>query len=149
VYALDGTYKAVQDHLRELFKTIRGYGIDYVKLDFCMIAASIPSARYSDPTATRAQALRRALAAIREGFGDDGFILGCTMPFGPAVGIVDAMRSSTDITPYWQSASHQHAEAPNVPNVCRNIINHNYMNGRLWINDPDTLIVRDDETELT
>lgn len=149
VYSLDGTNPAVQEHLRTLFRTLRGYGIDYVKLDFCMLAASVPDARYFDRSATRAQALRRAFEAIRAGFGEDGFILGCTAPFGPLVGIVDAMRSSTDITPYWQGEGHQHAEAPTVPNVCRNIINHSYLNGRLWINDPDTLIVRDDETRLT
>ncbi|MGN0833585.1 MAG: alpha-galactosidase [Kiritimatiellia bacterium] len=149
VYALDGTNPAVQAHLRALFRTLRGYGIDYVKLDFCMLASSVPDARYFDPTATRAQALRRAFEAIREGFGEDGFILGCTAPFGPLVGIVDAMRSSTDITPYWRGEGHQHAEAPTVPNVCRNVINHNYLNGRLWLNDPDTLIVRDEATKLT
>ena len=149
VYALDGTHPAVQAHLKTLFRTLRGYGIDYVKLDFCMLAASVPDARYFDATATRAQALRRAFEAIREGFGEDGFILGCTAPFGPLVGIVDAMRSSTDITPYWQGEGHAYAEAPTVPNVCRNIIHHNYLNGRLWINDPDTLIVRDDATKLT
>ena len=149
VYSLDGTNPAVREHLRTLFRTLRGYGIDYVKLDFCMLASSIPNARYFDRTATRAQALRRAFEAIREGFGDDGFILGCTAPFGPLVGIVDAMRSSTDITPYWQNSEHPCAESPTVPNVCRNIINHNYMDGRIWINDPDTLIVRDDNTELT
>ena len=149
VYALDGTNPAVLDHLRALFRTLRSYGIDYVKLDFCMIASSVPGARYFDPTATRAQALRRAFEAIREGFGEDGFILGCTAPFGSLVGLVDAMRSSTDITPYWRGEGHQYAEAPNVPNVCRNVINHNYQNGRLWVNDPDTLIVRDDSTKLT
>ena len=149
IYALDGTNPAVQDHLRNVFRTLRGYGIDYVKLDFCMIASSIQGARYFDPAATRAQALRRAFEAIREGFGEDGFILGCTAPFGALVGIVDAMRSSTDITPYWQGKGHQYAEAPTVPNVCRNIISHNYLNGRLWVNDPDTLIVRDDSTKLT
>lgn len=149
VYVLDGTHPAVQAHLRDLFRTLRGYGIEYVKLDFCMIAASVKDAVYYDKSATRAQALRRGFEAIREGFGDDGFIMGCTVPFGPLVGIVDAMRTSTDITPYWQREGHQYAEAPNVPNVCRNVINHTYQNGRLWVTDPDTLIVRDDSTKLT
>ena len=149
VYVLDGTHPAVQAHLRDLFRTLRGYGIEYVKLDFCMIASSVRDAVYHDKSATRAQALRRGYEAIREGFGDDGFILGCTTPFGPVVGIVDGMRSSTDITPYWQGEGHQYVEAPNVPNVCRNVIGHVYQNGRLWITDPDTLIVRDDETKLT
>ncbi len=150
VYSLDGTNPAVQDHLRALFGEIRKMGIDYVKLDFCMIASSIKDAKYFNPKATRAQALRWAFDAIREGFGEDGFILGCTAPYGPLVGVVDAMRSSTDIAPLWaRTDRHVHAEAPTVPNVCRNVINHKYLDGRLWVNDPDTLIVRDDSTKLT
>lgn len=149
-YALDATNPAVQSHLEALFRTLRSLGIDYAKLDFCMSECAIAGARFFDPTATRAQALRRGLEAIRRGFGDDGFLLACTTPFAPAVGIVDAMRVSTDITPYWcKSGVHQFAEAPNVPNVCRNVVNHAYQNGRLWINDPDTLLVRDSDTELS
>ena len=148
VFALDATHPAVLAHLEALFRDIRALGIDYVKLDFCMLESSAPDVAYHDRTATRAQALRRGFEAIRRGFGDDGFILGGTMVFSPAVGLVDAMRVSTDITPYWDRPG-EHAEAPNVPNVCRNVINHAYMNGRLWVNDPDTLIVRDDNTKLT
>ena len=149
VHVLDATNPEVQEHLTRLFREIRKMGIDYVKLDFCMLECSVARAKYHDPSATRAQALRRGLEAIRRGFGDDGFILVCTTPFGPSVGIADAMRSSTDITPYWAPEGKWHAEAPTVPNVVRNVINHNYMNGRLWINDPDTLIVRDNATKLT
>ena len=150
VFVLDATHPDVQTHLETLFRDIRALGIDYVKLDFCAIECAGTEGRHLDRTATRAQALRRGFEAIRRGFGDDGFILGCTTPFAPVVGIVDAMRSSTDITPYWERKGvHQYAEAPNVPNVCRNVIQHAYMNGRLWVNDPDTLIVRDDNTELT
>ena len=147
-YALDATRPEVQTHLESLFRAIRALGIDYIKLDFCMVESAIPGGVYHDRTATRAQALRRGFEAIRRGFGDDGFILGCTTPFAPVVGIVDAMRSSTDITPFWRRPG-QYAEAPNVPNVCRNIVHHGYMNGRLWTNDPDTLIVRDDNIDLT
>ena len=149
-YALDATRPEVQAHLESLFRAIRALGIDYVKLDFCMVECAVEGGRYFDRSATRAQAIRRGYEAIRRGFGDDGFILACTTPFAPVVGIVDAMRSSTDITPYWQKKGvHQHAEAPTVPNVCRNIIHHAYLNGRLWVNDPDTLIVRDDNTQMT
>ena len=148
LFILDATHPGALAHLESLFRDIRALGIDYVKLDFCSSLCAIPGGRYSDRTATRAQALRRGYEAIRRGFGDDGFLLSCTTPFAPVVGIVDAMRSSTDITPYWDRPG-QHAEAPNVPNVCRNVVNHAYLNGRLWINDPDTLIVRDDNTALT
>ena len=148
LFLLDATHPGALAHLESLFRDIRALGIDYVKLDFCASLCAIPGGRYHDRTATRAQALRRGYEAIRRGFGDDGFILACTTPFAPVVGIADAMRSSTDITPYWDRPG-QHAEAPNVPNVCRNVVHHAYLNGRLWINDPDTLIVRDDNTKLT
>ena len=148
LFLLDATHPGALAHLESLFRDIRALGIDYVKLDFCASLCAIPGGRYHDRTATRAQALRSGYEAIRRGFGDDGFILACTTPFAPVVGIADAMRSSTDITPYWDRPE-QHAEAPNVPNVCRNVVHHAYLNGRLWINDPDTLIVRDDNTELT
>ena len=148
IFVLDATRPDVLAHLESVFRDIRALGIDYVKLDFCMLECSAPDAVYRDRAATRAQALRRGLEAIRRGFGDDGFVLGGTMVFAPAAGLVDAMRVSTDITPYWDRPG-QHAEAPNVPNVCRNVVHHAYMNGRLWINDPDTLIVRDDNTKLT
>lgn len=150
IFVLDATRPEVLAHLESLFREIRSLGIDYVKLDFCTVECAIQGARYFDKSATRAQALRRGFEAIRRGFGDDGFILACTTPFAPVVGIADAMRSSTDITPYWaKNGVHQHAEAPNVPNVLRNVIHHAYMNERLWINDPDTLIVRDDNTGLS
>ena len=149
VAALDPTHPEATAHLERLFRKIRAAGISYVKLDFCMVPVASFGGRFHDSAVPRAAALRRGYEAIRRGFGEDGFILGCTTPFGPVVGIVDAMRSSTDITPYWEPEKTFYDEAPTVPNVCRNVIQHNYMNGRLWINDPDTLIVREDATKLT
>ena len=145
---LDGTHPGVQKHFRELFAQIRKLGFDYIKLDFMFLASTMRHGVLHDPHATRAQALRRGLAAIREGFGDDGYILGCTVPFGPVIGLVDGERISTDITPYW-APEKWFDEAPTVTNVCRNVIRHTYMNKLLWNNDPDTLIVRDDNTKLT
>lgn len=146
---LDGTHPEVQAHFKKLFREIRSLGFDYVKLDFMMTACCMRNGVLHDPKATRAQALRRGLAAIREGFGEDGYILGCTVPFGPLVGLVDGERISTDITPYWTPDKPWSDEAPTVPNVGRNVIRHLYMNKRIWNNDPDTLIVRDDNTRLT
>ena len=145
---LDGTHPGVQKHFREMFAQVRKLGFDYIKLDFMFLASAMRRGVLHDPHATRAQALRRGLAAIREGFGEDGYILGCTVPFGPMVGLVDGERISTDITPYW-APEKWFDEAPTVCNVCRNVIRHTYMNKLLWNNDPDTLIVRDDNTKLT
>ncbi|MDR0932734.1 MAG: alpha-galactosidase [Victivallales bacterium] len=144
---LDGTCPEVQQYFRELFAQLRSMGFSYVKLDFMVYSSIIRDGVLHDPKATRAQAFRRGLAAIREGFGDDGFILGCTAPFGPCVGLVDGERIATDITPYW--GKEHYSEAPTVPNVCRNGIQHAYMHRRLFLNDPDTHIARIDNNELT
>ena len=144
---LDGTNPEVQAHFRKLFRTIREWGWEYIKLDFMVQETS--RGHLFDRKATRAEALRRGMEAIRKGFGEDGFILGCTVPFGPMVGIVDGERISTDITPYWGTERSAFDEAPTVPNVCRNIIHHTYMNHRIWVNDPDTHIARIDNNKLT
>ncbi|MBN2643631.1 MAG: hypothetical protein JXR78_18415, partial [Victivallales bacterium] len=73
----------------------------------------------------------------------------CTTPLGQVVGLVNGERIGTDITPYWQPDRKIYKEAPTVPNVCRNVINRCYMNGRLWISDPDTHIARIDNNKLT
>lgn len=69
---------------------------------------------------------------------------------GASAGLVDAERISTDITPYWRPDNREDfAEAPTVPNVCRNVINRRYMHKALWINDPDVHIARLDNNRLS
>ncbi len=135
--------------LRDLFATLKQWGCTYAKLDFLMYESCVAGGVYHNPQCTRAQALRRGLQAIRSGTGEDMFILGCSHILGPAVGIVDGGRIGTDITPRWRREDKPGAEAPSVPNVCRNIINRRYMHRKLWLNDPDVLIVREDNISLT
>lgn len=147
---LDGTHPGAQAWLTALFRKLAELGFDYVKLDFLVYEASSADMVYYDGSATRAQALRRGMEAIRAGFGEERFILGCTALLGSVAGIVDAERISTDISPYWgREKDRPFLESIRVPNVCRNIINRTYLHNRLWANDPDVLVARDDSTELT
>lgn len=148
VAVLDGTHPEAQAYLTHVFSTLVDWGFEYVKLDFLSWACQGNGGCYYDRKATRAQALRRGLQAIRKGMGDR-FMLGCTAPLGQIVGIMNGERIGTDIMPYWQPDRKIYKEAPTVPNVCRNIINRCYMNGRLWISDPDTHIARIDNNKLT
>lgn len=151
VAVLDCTNPAATDWLTETFSALTDMGFEYVKIDFVMYECSATALGgiYHDRKATRAQALRRGFQAIRKGMGEK-FILGCTSPLGPEIGLVNGARIGTDITPYWQTDDAVfYKEAPSVPNVCRNVINRSYMNGRLWINDPDTHIARMDNSRLT
>jgi alpha-galactosidase len=151
-YALDTTHPEVLDWLRATFRTIsREWGYRVLKLDF-LFAAALPGQRH-DPRATRAMALRRGLEAIREGAGEDAFLLGCGCPFGPAVGIVDGMRIGPDVAPFWSNVASRgpqrdlHGLA--TKHAVRNILTRAVLHRRWWLNDPDCLMVRDTQTQLS
>ena len=148
VAALDTTHPGALAYLTEVFTTLAQWGFEYFKLDFLVYACAGTGGCYYDRKATRAQALRRGMQAIRNAVGDR-FLLGCTAPLGQVIGLVDSNRIGTDIPSRWQPDHKIYKEAPTVPNVCRNIINRSYMNGRLWISDSDAHTARSDNTRLT
>ncbi|NLA36948.1 MAG: alpha-galactosidase [Actinobacteria bacterium] len=152
IYALDTTHPGALEHLARVADTIGNeWGYRIQKLDF-LFTASLPGVRH-DRSATRAQSLRRGLEAIRDGAGEDSFLLGCGSPLGPAVGVVDAMRIGADVTPSWNSAiakylgRGRHGLA--TVNALRNTINRSVLDRAWFLNDPDCLMVRADNTSLT
>jgi alpha-galactosidase len=156
-YALDPTHPGVRDHTRRLIETaVKEWGFPYLKLDF-LYAAALPGRRYA-AALTRAQAMRLALADIREAAGDDVFLLGCGCPLGPAVGLVDGMRIGTDVAPNWHPELfspnlkrflHNELSFTSTRNAAQNIISRAPLHRRWWLNDPDCLLARDHDTALT
>lgn len=129
-YVLDGTHPEVQAHFERLFRTMREeWKVEYFKLD-AIFWGMIHGGRFHDPAATRVEAFRRGMEAIRRGAGADAYILGCNHPIWPSLGLIDGSRSSLDIERRWQSVSRTGRE-----NLLRG-----WQNGRLWWNDPDTLV---------
>ena len=85
-YALDGTHPEARNFLETVFRTMRKeWGCTYFKLDANYWGA-LPGARLHDPNATRIEAYRRGMEAIRRGAGD-AFLLGCNHPMWPSLGI--------------------------------------------------------------
>ena len=151
VYVLDTSREEVRRHLMRTFAGLRGMGFTYHKLDFLYTVAMQADA--ADPSLTRAGRLRRGLEAIRDGVGDDAFMLGCGCPQGAAVGLVDGMRVSADTAPHWTidpGAAIPGIEPtmPSVANAIAGICGRAWMHRRLWQNDPDCLMVRSDGTDL-
>jgi alpha-galactosidase len=141
VYAIDTTHPEVVDWLYTTFQSIRHeWGYDAFKLDF-LFAAALPGRRH-DPQITRAQALRRALALIRDAVGHDAFLLGCGAPLAPAVGLVDGMRIGPDIHTTWEPRFQGDLSAPGAANALRNNIARAFTHRRLWAADPDCLPLR-------
>lgn len=138
---LDPTHPDALAWLKQVFQTLREWGYAYFKLDFLFVGTHHGACYHADGV-TRVQAYRGALAAIREAVGAASFVLGGTSLIGPNVGLVDGCRISTDVTPFW-GLPDRTPESPAIANVCRNIVNRGYQHRRLWINDPDCLIVRE------
>jgi alpha-galactosidase len=135
-YALDGTHPEVQKHLEGLFRTLRrDWGCTYFKLDANFWGA-MHGGHFHDAGATRIEAYRRGMEAIRRGAGD-GFILGCNHPIWPSFGLVHGSRSSGDIKREWRRFA----------STARMNLSRNWQNGRLWWNDPDCVVLTGDLPE--
>jgi len=133
--------------LERLFRRlVDEFGYQYLKLDF-LYAAAAEGIRH-DRSLTRAQTLRHGLEAIRRGAGQRTFILGCGCPLGPAVGIVDGMRIGPDVAPYWGATAGAAGE-PGTALAIDAILARSFTHRRLWLNDPDCLMLRAKETRLT
>lgn len=148
-YALDTSRDDVLDWLTSTFAALRAAGFGYHKIDFCYAAAL--DGQRADQSCGRAAALRRGLDAVRAGIGDDAFLLGCGCPFGPAVGVVDAMRVSADVAPAWDPADHWPGYPESVPaavNAVKASVLRAPLHRRLWANDPDCLLLRPTATSL-
>lgn len=100
-YSLDTTQREVQDHLREVFQRVTGWGFSYLKLDF-MYAGAVTGRRHQD--VHRETAYRDAISFIRETVGDDVYLLGCGVPMIPSIGVFDGARVGPDVGPFWDNA---------------------------------------------
>jgi alpha-galactosidase len=152
VYVLDTSREDVVDHLRRVFRELVSAGFSYHKIDFLYAAAL--RADSCDPRVSRAERLRRGLDAVRGGAGDEAFVLGCGCPLGAAVGVVDGMRIGPDVAPRWDpdpgfTGSGLEPTVPSTRNAVRSVLARAWMHRRYWLNDPDCLMARIEDTELS
>ena len=152
VQVLDTTRPEVLEHLESVARSLVEAGYPYLKLDFTY-APSIRGA-YADPSRTPAQRVRAGFEAIRRGAGEEAFLLGCGAPLGHTVGVVDGMRIGPDVAPWWHPQPDQYRPPghtggePATVNAWRNTLSRSFMHRRLWLNDPDCLMLRTDATRL-
>lgn len=151
--ALDTTHPEVLDHLERLAATVVEMGYTYLKLDFTF-APSVEG-RWADPTRTPAERVRAGYDAVRRGAGDRTFILGCGVPLANVVGVVDGCRIGQDVAPLWSLRPADEIVAgylgiqPATRHAYVNTATRSFMHRRLWLNDPDCLMLRTTETALS
>jgi alpha-galactosidase len=122
---LDVGYPAAAQHLAEVFRTLAAWGFTYHKLDF-LYAGAIPGLA----------AYREGMGLIRDALGPGATVLACGAPLLPTIGLCDAMRIGPDVLP--ETSDPQ----PDVESLTRITGLRSWMNGRLWVNDPDHLVAR-------
>ncbi len=138
VRVLDVTHPDAAEHLVTVFRTLRERGFAFHKIDFTYGGAMV-GARHEDVTPI--EAYRLGLELVREGAGEDAVILGCGAPLLPSIGLVDAMRISPDVMPAWEPDLGDISQ-PAMRSALAAGRARAWMHGRLWVNDPDCVLVR-------
>lgn len=153
VHTLDTSHPGVQEHLSALAASLVELGFTYLKLDFTYAPGM--EGIYHDPAMTPAQRVRAGFDAVRRGAGESTFLLGCGAPLGATVGVVDGMRIGPDVAPWWAPKEElwnlpgYMSTIPATRNAWRDTMTRTFMHRRLWINDPDCLMLRSTDTDLT
>ncbi|MBI2169093.1 MAG: hypothetical protein HYU28_06275 [Actinobacteria bacterium] len=147
-HGLDATHPDALAWLRQLGSRVAAWGFRMVKLDFLYIGAQ--EGLRHDPSVTGTEALQRGLRAFVDGLGDpDGqrvYVLGCGMPYLPAVGICHGNRIGGDLAAprIWPVPELVPFDPDQgwlgVPPTARNIAARWWSHGRLFHNDPDVVM---------
>ena len=153
MYALDTTLPEVVAHLEHVARSLVALGFTYLKLDFTF-APSFDGV-WADASYTPAQRVRAGYDAVRRGAGDDAFLLGCGAPLSHVLGVVDGNRIGPDVAPSWErsegglSLPGYDTNEPATLHAWIDTLSRSFMHRRLWLNDPDCLMLRTDETAMT
>ncbi len=137
-YMLDGTHPGAREYLTKVFRTMRQeWGCTYFKLDANTWGA-FPFGRRFDSSKTSVEAYRMGMKAIREGAGDDSFLLGCNAPMWPSIGTVDGMRVTDDVKRSWEK----------FRSLSKQQFYRNWQHGKLWVNDPDCAVLENKKIQV-
>jgi alpha-galactosidase len=153
VHVLDTTLPEVLEHLEQVARDLVDAGFTYLKLDFTYAPGL--AGVYADADTPAAARVRSGFEAIRRGAGDETFLLGCGAPLGAAIGVVDGMRIGPDVAPWWDLPADRRpppgyaAAMPSTANALRAVQARQFMHRRLWLNDPDCVMLRTTDTQLT
>ncbi|BCX04078.1 MAG: hypothetical protein KatS3mg053_2016 [Candidatus Roseilinea sp.] len=135
-YVLDPTSPNGEAFVRNLFTRLYMLGFRFFKIDFLndlCINQRLHRADFGPY-----DAMRRLFEIVRECVTEDSHILGCSLPPEAGAGVADSGRIGIDIHNQWT----------HVEWVCDYLQWSYWLHGRVWINDPDFLVVRGRDTSL-
>ena len=133
-YRVDPSDPNVSKYVIERFRELRSSGYMFFKIDFLALAYTDRPYRYSKFHPERV--IREFLVGIKEAIGDDAFLLGCGSVMAPCAMVCDGSRIMADITENWNV----------VKGIYLRIAYRYWMNGNLFITDPDFFVGRGPQT---
>ncbi len=145
-YALDLENEEVREYIKKCLRHYADMGFDFFKLDF-LYAASVPSYKGK----TRSQAAEFAYDFLREVLGDR-LILGCGATLYNAACKFDYMRIGPDVSLEFDDVFYMrimHRERISTKVTLKNTVFRSFMNDRLFGNDPDVFLLRDENIKLS
>ncbi len=151
-YGLDITHPRFEEYIRGVIRHIvQKWGYKFFKCDF-LFGGCLRGGNHHELAFSRAEVLKHGMRLLREEAGEEATIIGCGMPLSTGIGTVEIMRVGPDTGPYWlkKGASFLNTGAMvGVRNSLRNFMVRSGMHNRLWLNDPDCLMIRDKRSHLT
>ena len=100
--SMDFSHPGAAERLKKVFATIsREWGFRYIKID--LVLHAISAGRHFDRSFSAIKNYRRALKIINEAVTPDTYLISCTAPIGASAGLVDGVRTSSDIFEDWES----------------------------------------------
>lgn len=145
-FALDVQNKEVRDYIQKCLEKYVELGFDFFKLDF-LYAVAIPEYEGF----TRAFAQNYAYKFLRDVLKDK-LILGCGAVISSSYGCFDYLRVGPDVSLEFDDVAYMklfHRERISTKVTIQNTIYRSFFNERLFGNDPDVFLLRDDNIKLS
>lgn len=146
-YFLDASIPEVLEWIENMSRSFVDAGFEYIKTDGATNYA-LSEGTPANRSETLFSAFRSAMGALRKGAGNETFLLhGGFVP--STAGIIDGNRVGYDIAARWRHPVPEpyenkiEASRPFMTRILGNLFNSWFVNNRLWKNDPDYLVVRE------
>lgn len=146
-YALDFYNKQVQEYLTGvLFTALNKWNYDLLKLDFLYAVCLCPP-----KGKTRGQVMHEAMQFLRHNM-ENKLMLACGVPLASAFHCADYCRIGGDIHLQWENRLPnflRHRERVSTISSLNSTISRRQLNGRVFHNDPDVFILREENNQLS
>ena len=144
-YSLDLENPEVVDYIKRFLNYYMELGFDLYKLDFLYGSAIQVPEGYS-----RCQYQYKAYKLLKDTLKGK-IILGCGANLVNSIGNFDYLRVGMDASLSWDDKLYMrffHRERPSSKATLQNTIYRSFMNDRLFGNDPDVFLLRDDNIQM-